>query len=247
MSMGRIMDMADHYAIKEGVDFNKAPELDFAAAPLGKNLANEVGAQMTSDADFAKFTKALSKPDHPTVDSIISAWLKSGRITGRDGKSVYSEWKYSTECLEGFNVAHVRATRWAPKLYRFIGDIDELGNYLHGRWRKKGDSQDRVPTTVGGSNPSLDADAAAKIAYDTRSLRGWIQPVRYSPYPRMQESSQERFGSEKDATYAGEGEVHLHVGCPIPPADHVNILLQGVSKRRREEIVARYGKAGVIQ
>lgn len=222
--MNKIMDAAGYYGIKEGVDFNKAPDVDFANARLGKNLVNVANAKLAFGADMTVFARALSTSEHSTADSTMSEWLKSGRITDAGGESIYGEWRHPVECLEGFNVDHARATKKADKPHRFIGDVDELGNYLHGRWRKAGDSQDRVSTTVGESNPSLDADAAAQITYDARSLRGWIQPVRYSPYPRMQMSPEERFGPEKDATYAGEGEVHLHAGCPIPPSDHVDIL-----------------------
>ncbi len=88
------MDAADYYGIKEGVDFNKAPDVDFANAPLGKNLVNVANAQLAFDTDMTVFAKALSTSEHSTADSIMSEWLKSGRITDADGKSIYGEWRH---------------------------------------------------------------------------------------------------------------------------------------------------------
>lgn len=76
--------------------------------------------------------------------------------------------------------------------------------------------------TVGESNPFLDK-MAATVAYKTVALRGWMQPVRYSPYPRNTNSLLEQFGAEKDGSYAGEGEVHVHACCPIPAPDHIKM------------------------
>ena len=178
-------------------------------------------------------------------DALVSSWLKRGMVADRDGGSLYDEWRYRAERLEAFNVALFWAAKEAVLLYRLIGSIDELGNYRRGRWRRAGDGLDRVSLTVGVTNPIL-SGREALVAYDARLLAGCIQPVRYSPYPRLDEGGREGFGSEKYAAYAGEGEVHLYAGCRTLPRDHVNILLLGDAKRRRAEIVARYGEAGVF-
>ena len=244
LNMDEIMKAAGHYAPKAGVDFNRAPHRDFAGAPLGKNLYNTIDDRLVPAADLAVFDRAKAAPNHATADAIMSSWLKGARIAGPDGANLYGEWRHWAERLEGFNVALYWAVRNAAWLYRFI-QVDELGNYLRGRWRQTDDTN-RVSLTVGQSNPFLGAGAEAMAAYDARSLAGCIQPVRYSPYPRMQDSD-ERFGSEKDATYAGEGEVHLYTGCRIPAADHVNIDLLGPTKHRRNEFIGIYRSAAFIR
>ncbi len=83
--------------------------------------------------------------------------------------------------------------------------------------------QDRVPTTAGESNVFLDKWAVARVSYHTVALAGWTQPVRYSPYPRNTDGGRERFGCEKDGSVAGECEVHVHVGFPIPAREHAKI------------------------
>lgn len=117
----------------------------------------------------------------------------------------------------GLNVSLFRAARDATRLRRFILDLDELANYRNGRWRREGDAQDRVSTTVGASNFHLDEMAAAMVTYDAGALDGRAQPVRRSPYPRRQDAVQERFGCEKDGSFAAEGEARARAECPIPP------------------------------
>ena len=130
---------------------------------------------------------------------------------------IYGAWKRDAVRLEGFNVAHVVTARGSATLRRFICSLAELDNYQSGRWRADGDEQDRVPTTVGISNHLRGGTAVALVSYSTIALRGWMQPVRYSPYPRTPHAWRERFGDEKGGNLAGEGEVHVHTGCPIPP------------------------------
>lgn len=63
----------------------------------------------------------------------------------------------------------------------------------------------------------MDEMAAAMVTYDAGALDGRAQPVRCSPYPRRQDTVQERFGCEKDGSLAAEGEVRARAECPIPP------------------------------
>ena len=144
-------------------------------------------------------------------------------------------------------MALYRAARNASELHRFVGSLAELDNYRHGRWRREGDSQDRVSTTVGLTNPVLDETAAAMVSYDVDALRGWAQPVRYSPYPRTQVGKYERFGHEKDGVMAGEGEVHVHVGCPIPAPQYIKITLLPTSRLWEQDAIERYGDVGAVE
>ena len=144
-------------------------------------------------------------------------------------------------------MALFRAARDALALCRFILKFAELGNYRRGHWRRANDRQDRVPMTVGMSNQYLDKMAVAKITYLTGALRGWMQPVRYSPYPRNMDTGREAFGHEKDGVFAAEGEVHVHVGCPIPPRDHIKIGIVSLQGQERAEIVEQYGCVGDIE
>lgn len=98
---------------------------------------------------------------------------------------------------------------------------------------------------MGLSNAFID-NPVARISYDTRAVAGWMQPVRYSPYPRNLEQDTERFGAEKDGHYAAEGEVHIHVGCPIPDRQYIKIRVLGPHVQRRQGVVERYGQAGIM-
>ena len=238
---------AGHYNVKEGADFNVVPVLDFEGAPLGRNLARIAGANPSFAPYRDRFNKALGASNYDAADGIISKCLIGGLIVDWNNKSIYDRWRWYTERLEGLNVALYRAARSATSLHRFIGSLAELDNYRHGRWRRKGDSQDRVPTTVGLSNYILDESAVAKVTYDTNALRGWSQPVRYSPYPRNQVAECERFGHEKDGSLAGECEVHVHAACPIPAPKYIKITLLPRCGLGRQEAIERYGDVGVIE
>ena len=211
LDRGKVLGWADLYKVKEGADFNVTPKRDFEGAPLGYNLATMADESPSFVPFRDRFSKALDSLDYDASDGIISKCLMDGAIVNKNSESVYDLWKPYTERLEGLNVALYRAARNAPELHRFICSLAELDNYRHGRWRREGDPQDRVSTTVGLSNHLLDESAAAKVSYDADALGGWAQPVRYSPYPRNQTAKYERFGDEKDGTMAGEGEVHVHV------------------------------------
>ena len=242
-----VLGWADHYAMRDGVDFNRAPARDFEGAPLGRNLRR----MAISQPSFAPFTlrlnAALKSLDYRVSDAIVSSCLKDGIIVDREGAPVYGRWRSYTERLEGFDVALYRAALSARALRRVIGGLGEIDSYLDGRWRRAGDHQNRVPMTVGGFNPFLDKHVVARVTYETVALRGWMQPVRYSPYPRNTNSLLEQFGAEKDGFYAGEGEVHVHVGCPIPAPDHIKITLLDKYRRWRSDVHGRYSRAGLVE
>ena len=242
-----MLGWADHYKAKEGTDFNVAPSQDFKGALLGRNLAN-MAALSPSFGQFREmFSQALDSLDYDASDDIISKCLMDGSIVNQNNGSAYDSWKCCAERLEGLNVALYRAARNATNLHRFICSLAELDNYRHGRWRKEGDSQDRVSTTVGSSNYILDESAAAMVSYDTNALRDWAQPVRYSPYPRRHAPECERFGHEKDGSMAGEGEVHVHVGCPIPARPYIKIKWLPSCRLRRQDMIEQYGDVGTVE
>ena len=247
LSRDDVLGWADHYKAKKGVDFNLAPVSDFDDVPLGLNLVRPAKKSPLFAPFRDGFNKALAMSDYETTDGIISKCLMNGAIVGQNNKGAYDRWKECAESLEGLNVALYRATQNVDSLRRFIGSLAELDNYRHGRWRKKGDRQDRVPTTVGMSNHLLGKTAVAKVTYDADLLRDWAQPVRYSPYPRNQVPEREQFGDEKDGSLAGECEVHVHAKCPIPAPRHIKIGLLPRSRLRRQEVVERYGGVGVVE
>ena len=219
--------------------------MDFTRAQLWDRLDAAASGRLSSVAGVDRFASALSARNYLVSDALASSWLKCGMVADRDGGSLYDEWRYRAGRLEAFNVALFWAAKRAVLPHRLIGSIDEFDNYQRGRWRQAGDLLDRASLTVGASNPIL-GERDALVAYDARLLAGCIQPVRYSPYPRLDEGGREGFGSEKYAAYAGEAEVHLYAGCPTLSRDPVNMLLFGDAKRRRAEIVARHGEAGVF-
>ena len=247
LDRGNVLWWADHYKIKGEADFNAAPAEDFKGAPLGENLAIMAGNSPSFGQFRVRFSEALASLDYDESDGIISNWLMDSAIVNKNSESVYDLWKRCAERLEGLNVALYRTARDAASLHRFIGSLGELDNYRHGRWRREGDSQDRVSTTVGSSNYLLDKSAAAKVSYDADVLGGWAQPVRYSPYPRNQAAKFERFGHEKDGRMAGEGEVHVHVGCPIPAPKHIKITLLPSSRLREQDAIEQYGDVGTFE
>ena len=247
LDRGKVLGWADHYKAKEGADFNAAPAQDFDNAPLGENLAI-MARRSPSFVPFRdRFNEALASLLYGTSDDIISDRLMDGTIVNQNSESIYDLWKPYAVRLEGLNVALYRAARNAASLHRFIASLAELDNYRHGRWRREGDSQDRVSTTVGSSNPTLDETAAAKVSYDADALGDWSQPVRYSPYPRSQDAKYEQFGHEKDGTMAGEGEVHVHVGCPIPARPYIKIKLLPSCRLRRQDVIEQYGDVGTVE
>ena len=247
LSRDAVLGWADHYRAKKGVDFNRAPAWDFTGVLLGLSLAKTADTSPLFASFCDGFGRALAMSDYETTDGIMSKCLTNGAITDRNNEDVYDHWKEYAERLEGLNVALYRAMQNVDSLHRFIGSLAELDNYRHGRWRKKGDLQDRVPTTVGISNYLLDREAAAMVTYNADLLRDWAQPVRYSPYPRNQVPERERFGDEKDGRLAGECEVHVHAKCPIPAPRHIKIGLLPLSGLRRQEAVERYGGVGVVE
>ena len=246
LDRGRILDIAGRYAAQKGVDFNEAPAQDFEGAPLGGNLASMVHPNPAFDAFRVQFDAALESLDYATSDAIIDRCLAAGVVVNNAGKSVYGEWRRSAERLEGLNAALFWAACGAARLNRFIGSLGELDNYRHGRWRREGDAQDRVPATVGESNRLLRKRAVAMVTYSAGALAGWTQPVRYSPYPRNPDAGRERFGAEKGGQLAGEGEVHVHAGCPIPARDHIKIAPLPRCPLGRQEVVELYGDVGVV-
>ena len=247
LNKDRILDIAKKYESEKGDDFNRAPANDFRGAPLGENLVNMAYANPPFDAFRNRFRDALESSDYDTSDSIIDKCLRDGGITDRDGGNIYAYWKLYAERLEGLNAALFRVAGDASCLNRFIASLGELDNYRHGRWREEGDMQDRVPTTVGKSNVFLDKRAVAKVSYSAGALAGWTQPVRYSPYPRNTDENCERFGGEKDGSVAGECEVHVHAGCPIPAREHIKIALLPRCRLRRQDVVEQYGDVGVVE
>ena len=247
LDRGKVLRWADHYKAKEGANFNTAPTRDFENAPLGENLTT-IADESPSFVPFRdRFNEALDLLDYDASDGIISNCLMDGAIVNQNNESVYDLWKRYAESLEGLNVALYRTARNTSELRRFIITLGELDNYRHGRWRREGDSQDRVSTTVGMSNHILRKRATARVTYDADALRGWAQPVRYSPYPRNQTAKFERFGHEKDGTMAGEGEVHVHVGCPIPARPYIKIKLLRASRLRKRDAIEQYGDVGTFE
>ena len=247
LSMSKVLGFADHYALKEGTDFNMAPTRDFMDAPLGLVLSNTITGHPSFAPNLGKFAGALSSFDYATSDGIIDKWFRDGAAAVQAVEGWYGRWREITERLEGLNAALFRAARDTDELHRFIQDFGELGNYQSGRWRRAGDGQNRVPTTVGTTNRYVGRTAVAMITYGASAVRDWIQPVRYSPYPRNLDTQLEQFGHEKDGFFADEGEVHLHTGCPIPSRDHIKIAMITDQGRGRQEIVERYGGAGIIE
>ena len=247
LDRGNVLWWADHYKTQGEADFNAAPAKDFKRAPVGYNLAMLADRSPLFGQFRVRFSEALASLDYDASDDIISRCLVDSAIVNKNSESVYDLWKRCAERLEGLNVALYRAARDAASLHRFIGSLAELDNYRHGRWRREGDSQDRVSTTVGSSNYLLDKSAAAMVSYDVDALGGWAQPVRYSPYPRTQVANCERFGHEKDGRMAGEGEVHVHTGCPIPAPKHIKITLLCSSRLREQDAIEQYGDVGTFE
>ena len=246
LDMDKVLDIAGRYEAEENADFNRAPYLDFEDAPLGSNLVDLAYEEPGFGPLRGRFASALGSLDYRTSDGLLDKCLMDGILAGPAGKDLYDGWRRHAERLEGLNVALFRAASRATGLCRFIKDLGELDNYLRGRWRRDGDEQDRVPATVGASNHLLDEIAAAMVSYDAAALEGWMQPVRYSPYPRTPDATRERFGDEKGGNLAGEGEVHVHTGCPIPPRECINITLLPPCDQGRQEVVERYGDAGIV-
>lgn len=241
----RVLGWADHYGAERGTDFNLAPADDFEYAPLGINLAR-MAYKTPAFGPFRKgFDYALHAFDYATSDGIMDECLRRG-IIKQGGRSIHGSWMRYAEQLEGLNASLFRATLGATKLRRFILDFGELDNYRHGRWRRDGDAQDRVSTTVGASNFLLGKMAVAIVTYDAGAIEGWMQAVRYSPYPRHPDTALEWFGCEKDGRFAGEGEVHVHTGCPIPPRRHIKITILPPSKHGRGHVVERYGDVAIV-
>ena len=247
LDRGKILDIAKEYGPKKGVDFNEAPTRDFEAAPLGDNLLKALQLVSPFDAFRHRFVSSIDSLDYDTSDGIIDRLLVDGAIVDNDDKNIYHNWKCHVERLEGLNVALHRAADGAPPLHRFIGSLDELDNYRRGRWRQADDPQDRVPSTVGTTNFFLDKKAVARVSYSAAALAGWTQSVRYSPYPRNPDEGRERFGSEKSGHFAGECEVHIHAGCPIPAREHVKIAPLPRCGLGRREVVERYGDVGIVE
>ena len=193
-----------------------------------------------------RFDIALGSLDYAASDAILDECLGAGIIADLDGNGICGAWKLHVERLEGFNVALYRAARDAVRLNRLIGSLGELDNYRRGKWRRDGDAQDRVSATVGRSNRFLGEDAVARVSYAAAALAGRMQPVRYPPYPRTSNTGLERFGDEKSGHLAGEGEVHIHAGCPIPVRDHIKTTLLPRCGLGWKDVVERYGDVGVV-
>lgn len=247
LDMDNVLKWAERYRVKETSDFNLALVADFEGAPLGRRLSDMVEKLPAFDPFRERFNKALRSFDYGTSDGIMDKCLQDGIVVRQGGETIYSWWMRYAERLEGANIALVRAAKSAKKLCRFLLDIRELGNYRDGMWRMVGDKQDRVSTTVGASNFQLDEMAVAMVTYDAGALAGHTQPVRYSPYPRQPDTALEGFGHEKDGRFVGEGEVHVHVGCPIPAPKYINIAILAAHRHRREEIVERYGDVATVE
>ena len=247
LDRGKILDIAKGYGPKKGVDFNEAPARDFEGAPLGDSLLAALESVSTFDAFRHRLISAIDSLDYDTSDGIIDRIFVEGAIVDNEVKNIYRDWKRHAERLEGLNVALHLAAEGAPYLFRFIGSLGELDNYRRGKWRQAGDAQDRVPATVGVSNVFLDRGAAAKVSYSAAALAGWTQPVRYSPYQRNPDEGRERFGGEKSGHFAGECEVHIHAGCPIPAREHIKIALLPRCGLGRREVVERYGDVGIVE
>ena len=246
LDRSRVLNWADRHGAEKNTNFNLTPTIEFRDAPLGHQLAEMAYRMPAFDPFRERFGRALRAFDYDTSDEIMATCLQDG-IVERAGKSIYPDWRRYAEMLEGLNVSLFRAARDATKLHRFIQDFGELGNYKNGQWRKDGDEQDRVSTTVGTSNFHLEKMAVAVITYNTAGLGGWIQPVRYSPYPRDLETGLERFGCEKDGIFAAEGEVHVHTSCPIPPRRYIKITILPSSKHEKKHIVEQYGDVAIVE
>ena len=246
LDMARILDAARRYKAKKGADFNLAPARDFEGAPLGLNMVLAAYLSPAFGRFRDRFDIALGSLDYGASDAILDECLRAGIIVDLDGNGFYGAWKLHVERLEGFNAALYRAARDAVRLNRLIGSLDELDNYRRGKWRRDGDAQDRVPATVGRSNRFLGEDAVARVSYDAAALAGRMQPVRYSPYPRTPDAGLERFGDEKSGHLAGEGEVHIHAGCPIPARDHIKTAPLPRCGLGWKDVAERYGDVGVV-
>ena len=247
LDRAKVLEWADIYKAKEGEDFNVAPARAFDDAPLGYNLAVMAGRSPSFGQFRERFGKALGSLDYGTSDGIISDCLVDGTIVDRCDNGIYDWWKSRATRLEGLNVALYRAARNAPELHRFMRSLGELDNYRRGRWRRECDPQDRVSTTVGLSHYILDGLAVARVSYDADALRDWSQPVRYSPYPRRRPAEPGRFGREKDGTMAGEGEVHVHMQCAVPPPKYVKIALLPGCGLGRQDAIEQYGDVGAVE
>lgn len=241
LDVRKVLGWANHYVETRGSDFNRAPLEDFKDAPLGKPLAKMAEAMPAFGEFREEFRNALDSFKYGTSDGIMDKLLRRGLLADPAGGNLYGQWKPCAERLEGLNAALFRMARDTTSLRRFVLDLGELDNYRRGRWRRDGDIQDRVSTTVGTSNFLLGEVAVAVASYDTSALRGWAQPVRYSPYPRKLDASRERFGHEKDGYHAGEGEVHIHAGCPIPPRAYIKISVLPRRRHGMQDVVERYG------
>lgn len=163
-----MLGWADHYGAEEGVDFNLQPTAEFENAPLGGRLAKMAYRLPAFDPFRERFKRSLHLFDYGASDGIMDECLRGG-IVAQAGRSIYGDWRRYAEMLEGLNVALFRAAAAATKLRRFILDLGKLGNYQNGSWRRDGDGQDRVSTTVGSSNFHLDKMAVAVVTYDAVS------------------------------------------------------------------------------
>ena len=163
LDVGGILELAGRYKAEKGADFNQAPARDFVGALVGRNLANALYAAPAFDGFRGRFDAALESLDYDTLDAIIDKCLRAGIIVDSSGDSVYDRWRMDAARLEGLNVALHRAAAGATTLNRFVGSLFELDNYRRGLWRRAGDEQDRVSTTVGRSNAFLAKGAAALV------------------------------------------------------------------------------------
>ena len=243
--MGRMLGAAKRYEAKKGADFNLAPARDLEGAPLGLDMVLAAYSSRAFARLRDRFDIALGSLDYGASDAILDECLAAGIIVDLDGNGIYVDWKLHVERLEGLSAALYRAARDAVRLNRLIGNLDELDNYKRGKWRRDGDAQDRVPATVGGSNRFLGEDAVAMVSHAAAALAGRMQPVRHSPYPRTPDARLGRFGDEKGGHLAGEGEVRIHAGCPIPARDHVKTAPLPRCGLGRKDVAERYGDVGV--
>ena len=97
LDTANVAKWAAHYALRDGVDFNKAPELDFQNAPLGRNLYEHARRSVAFAPFLSKFTRALGSLDYATADSVIMECLVNGTITDGGGVNVYPEWRMHTD------------------------------------------------------------------------------------------------------------------------------------------------------
>ena len=214
--------------------------------PLGRNMVRAAYSSPAFGRLRDRFDIALGSFDYAASDAILDECLRAGIIADLDGNGICGAWKLHVERLEGFNVALYRAARDAVRLNRLIGSLGELDNYRRGKWRRDGDAQDRVSATAGRSSRFLGEDAVARVSYAAAALAGRMRPVRHSPYPRTSNTGLERFGDEKSGHLAGEGEVHIHAGCPIPVRDHIKTTLLPRCGLGWKDVVERYGDVGVV-